>query len=163
MTNKWNAIGRTCDRRLPFCAHISRILTFVVLSEVFLSNLVRAQDAENVPIESRSDFGAFRDTRNLMAEAKKEIDNRQYLSAVRLLQSILDRTEDVPFPVTQVEPSSPNEPRSDQIESQSPETLSESLPSLDGLKAAALDQLLKLPADGLAAYEIEYGTEARAQ
>ncbi len=92
-------------------------------------------------VESRLLVEPDRDVLDALAEARQNIDRKQYHSAVQLLQLVLDRPED-DFLAPDFQDQNRNR---------------------GGTRKEAQRMLLALPAEGLAAYELEYGASARQQ
>lgn len=105
---------------------------------VLLSTMVGAQNiiggADSYPLTVE----ANRDELIRLQEAKQAIDAKQYLNAVRSLQSLIDKPEDS-FLQRDFKPENA---------------------TAGGLRKEAVRLLQSLPADGIAAYESSYGIEA---
>jgi len=106
------------------------------------ATLALSQNSPDEPqFESRLLVEPDRDVTDALAEARQSIDRKQFHSAVRLLQLVLDRPED-DFLAPDFQAQNRNR---------------------GGTRKEAQRLLLAMPTEGLAAYELEYGAAARQQ
>ena len=107
---------------------------------------ILAQDPDRDPTGSRLMVAPHREVLRALDEARRVIEKKQFHPAVQLLQSVLDRDEDffVEQNFRQVGPDVRND-----------------RDGRGGVKGVALRLLKGLPAEGRAAYELEYGAAAR--
>lgn len=123
---------------------LTGVMVFCVT--VAWSTTVRGQDPDQAPAAPRFAVRADREVLLALEEARRAVDKKQYLPAVQLLQSVLDHGED--FFV-------------EQALRRDGQDFRDNRDGRGGVKAVALRMLKALPAEGHAAYELEYGTEAR--
>ena len=107
---------------------------------------IRAQDPDRDEPGSRLTVAPHREVLRALDEARLAIEKKQFHPAAQLLQSVLDRDED--FFVEQTFRQDGRDFRDDRDER-------------GGVKAVALRMLKALPAEGRAAYELDYGATAR--
>lgn len=103
-----------------------------------LATMVGAQNNFGVPDGFSLTVEADREDLDALQEAKQAIERKQYLSAVRLLQFLIDRPED-----SFLKRDFKNENATE-----------------GGLRKEAVRLIQSLPADGIAAYDLEYGATA---
>ncbi|MBS0207232.1 MAG: PQQ-binding-like beta-propeller repeat protein [Planctomycetes bacterium] len=107
----------------------------LALGALLLAVAATAQDATGPRLLIEPD----RDVAQALVEARQAIGKKQYHSAVLLLQGVLDQPED--FFVER--------------------SFSDDLGNRGGTRRQVLQLLMSMPADGQAAYELEYGATAR--
>ena len=113
--------------------YLPALAVWVLLSTtVGAQNIIGGADSYPLTVE------ANRDELIRLQEAKQAIDAKQYLNAVRSLQSLIDKPEDSFLK------------RDFKLENA----------TTGGLRKEAVRLLQSLPPDGIAAYESSYGTEA---
>jgi outer membrane protein assembly factor BamB len=116
----------------------SLIGSLAVAFQALLGTMVGAQNNFGVPEVPSLTVEADREDLEAWQEAKQAIDRKQYLSAVRLLQFLIDRPED-----SFLKKDFKNEHAAE-----------------GGLRKQAVRLIQSLPADGIAAYDLEYGATA---
>ena len=107
---------------------------------------IRAQDPDREAPGQRLTVAPHREVLRALVEARRAIEKKQFHPASQLLQSVLDRDED--FFVEQNFQQDGKDFRDDSD-------------GRGGVKAVALRLLKALPAEGRAAYELDYGATAR--
>ncbi|HEY4261194.1 MAG TPA: PQQ-binding-like beta-propeller repeat protein, partial [Schlesneria sp.] len=116
----------------------SLICSLAVAFQALLGTMVGAQNNFGVPEVPSLTVEADREDLEAWQEAKQAIDRKQYLSAVRLLQFLIDRPED-----SFLKRDFKNEHATE-----------------GGLRKQAVRLIQSLPAEGVAAYDLEYGATA---
>ena len=124
------------------------MLVIVVIGCACLVEAACAQDLDRKSIGPRSAAVSEREVLRGLDEARRVIAAKQFHPAVQLLQSVLDQDED--FFVEQSLRRDGDDFRDDRD-------------GAGGVKAVALKLLKNLPAEGRAAYELDYGVAARNQ
>ena len=127
-----------------------RFWSWVLMSLIGLESLCAtpacAQDADRDAPGPRLTVAPHREVLRALDEARRAIENKQFHPAAHLLQSVLDRDED--FFVEQKFRQDGQDVRDDRD-------------GRGGVKGVALQLLKGLPAEGRAAYELDYGSTAR--
>ncbi len=130
----------------------SLVLLLLVGWGALLATSIRAQDPDRDSSGSRLTVAPHREVLRALDEARRAIEKQQFHPAAQLLQSVLDRDED--FFVEQ-------NFRQDGRDVRDNQTGRDDRDGRGGVKGVALRLLKALPAEGRAAYELDYGATAR--
>ena len=124
------------------------VLITLVGGESFFATSIRAQEPDTDAPGPRLTVAPHREVLRALDEARRAIEKKQFHPAAQLLQSVLDRDED--FFV-------------EQAFRQDGQDIKDDRDGQGGVKAVALQMLKALPAEGRAAYELDYGAIARGE
>ena len=148
--DNWGPLRLSCRvywKSVPAEKAMRRFWSLVMMLLIGAASLcatsIRAQDADRDVPGPRLTVAPHREVMRALDEARRAIEKKQFHPAAQLLQSVLDRDED--FFVEQTFRQDGRNFRDGR----------------GGVKAVALQLLRTLPAEGRAAYELDYGSTAR--